>query len=78
MSRQDEKRSQTDELTALFQGMNREDREALLRYARVRAAKYRAQMGGAAVAPVPGRLGLLQRRNVGGVVLFDSFRCEIQ
>jgi hypothetical protein len=77
MQTNDEKASQTDELVTLFQGLNLADREALLRFGRLRAGKTAARLGGSAAVALPLRSGILQRHNVGGIHLFDTFRSEV-
>lgn len=40
---------ETAELAALFQGMSRADRDAVLKFARIRKAKYQSKVGTGAV-----------------------------
>lgn len=65
---------QAAELVALFHGMTRADRDAVLRFARIRQAKYQASAGGSAA--VLGNLTVATIRNSRGA-LFDSVRGKI-
>lgn len=77
MQEHDSKACQTDELVTLFQGLNLGDRQALLRFARLRATKTAARMNDGAAAVQPLHSTVLQRSNVGGIHLFDAFRREV-
>lgn len=67
---------QAAELMAMFYGMNRADREALVRFAQARKAKYPDKSRGTSYAPPVGILTMAAMRNSRGA-FFDGVRGEI-